>query len=204
MSPRPRQARALRLAVQDAALSRRKHGFDSRRARHFSSAITISYVFGRSIAGGWTKIGPNIVAGRFRPPGRPERSRGAAGEGADEGRGATDRRQHRPPHRAACKRSRIVKPKPHSKAHATQTIVVKRRGSTGILAGMLGCGFGAFGIVTLGIVFVPLAALCSAIGLLRGLAGLSASGIAVSLLGGVLAIVGFVFSPSLWLLPVVC
>jgi hypothetical protein len=25
--------RALRLAVQDAALSRRKHGFDSRRAR---------------------------------------------------------------------------------------------------------------------------------------------------------------------------
>ena len=30
MSPR---LRALRLAVQDAALSRRKHGFDSRRAR---------------------------------------------------------------------------------------------------------------------------------------------------------------------------
>jgi hypothetical protein len=28
-----RRSRALRLAVQDAALSRRKHGFDSRRAR---------------------------------------------------------------------------------------------------------------------------------------------------------------------------
>jgi TPR repeat protein len=83
---------------------------------------------------------------------------------------------------------------------ATQTIVVKRRGSTGVLAGVLGCLFGAFGIVTLGIVFVPLAALCSAIGLLRGLAGLSGSGIAVSLLGGVLTILGFVFSPSLWFL----
>ena len=33
-----RASRALRLAVQDAALSRRKHGFDSRRARH--SAIS--------------------------------------------------------------------------------------------------------------------------------------------------------------------
>src|SRR5690242_9013450 len=30
-------ARALRLAVQDIALSRRKHGFDSRRARHLPS-----------------------------------------------------------------------------------------------------------------------------------------------------------------------
>jgi hypothetical protein len=79
-------------------------------------------------------------------------------------------------------------------------IVVKRRRSTGVLAGMLGCVFGAFGIVTLGIVFVPLAALCSVIGLLRGLAGLSGAGIAVSLLGGVLTILGFVFSPGLWLL----
>jgi hypothetical protein len=32
--PKPEPRRALRLAVQDAALSRRKHGFDSRRARH--------------------------------------------------------------------------------------------------------------------------------------------------------------------------
>jgi hypothetical protein len=34
---RPQRHRALRLAVQDAALSRRKHGFDSRRARHFGT-----------------------------------------------------------------------------------------------------------------------------------------------------------------------
>src|SRR5208282_3589287 len=33
---RSRVVRALRLAVQDAALSRRKHGFDSRRARQYS------------------------------------------------------------------------------------------------------------------------------------------------------------------------
>ena len=34
LSIRRAASRALRLAVQDAALSRRKHGFDSRRARH--------------------------------------------------------------------------------------------------------------------------------------------------------------------------
>jgi hypothetical protein len=41
--PRPRrEASALRLAVQDAALSRRKHGFDSRRARqpHFTCNLS--------------------------------------------------------------------------------------------------------------------------------------------------------------------
>jgi hypothetical protein len=84
--------------------------------------------------------------------------------------------------------------------NATQTIVVKHRGNPGILAGVLGCLFGVLGILTLGVVFVPLAAFCSPVGLLRGLAGLSGSGIAVSLLAGVLTIMGFVFSPSLWLL----
>ncbi len=81
-----------------------------------------------------------------------------------------------------------------------RTIVVQHRGRPGILAGLLGCVFGVLGILTLGSVFVPLAALCSVIGLLRGLTGLSVSGIAVSLLGGVLTIIGFVVSPSLWLI----
>jgi hypothetical protein len=84
--------------------------------------------------------------------------------------------------------------------NAAQTIVVRHRMDPGILAGVLGCVFGVLGILTLGVVFVPLAALCSVLGLLRGLIGLSSSGIAVSLLGGVLTIIGFVFSPSLWLL----
>jgi len=69
----------------------------------------------------------------------------------------------------------------------------------GVLAGVLGCAFGVLGIFTLGIVFVPLAALCSVIGLLRGLSGRSGAGIGVSLLGGFLTVMGFIFSPSLWL-----
>jgi hypothetical protein len=61
------------------------------------------------------------------------------------------------------------------------------------------CVFGTLGIFTLGIVFVPLAALCSVIGLLLGLGG-SGSGLVISLLGVVLTVIGFVFSPTLWLL----
>ncbi len=76
----------------------------------------------------------------------------------------------------------------------------QRRARMGLIAGLLGCVFGVLGILTFGIVFVPLAALCSVIGLLRGVVGLNASGIGVSLLGGVLTMVGFIVSPSLWLL----
>jgi hypothetical protein len=78
-------------------------------------------------------------------------------------------------------------------------IAVGRRGSQGVLAGVFACVFGTLGIFTLGIVFVPLAAFCSVIGLLLGLGG-SGSGLVISLLGGVLTVTGFVFSPALWLL----
>ncbi len=77
---------------------------------------------------------------------------------------------------------------------------MRHSGSPGILAGLLGCGLGILGIFTLGIVFVPLAALCSVIGFVRGITGRSGAGIGVSILGGVLTIAGFVLSPSLWLL----
>ena len=83
---------------------------------------------------------------------------------------------------------------------STRIIVVERRGSPGVVAGLLGCVFGILGIFTLGFVFVPLAAVCSLIGLLRGLMGMSGAGIGLSVLGMVLTIVGFIFSPSLWLL----
>jgi hypothetical protein len=56
------------------------------------------------------------------------------------------------------------------------------------------------GIFTLGIVFVPLAALCCAVGLLLALAGRSVSGFFVSLVGTFLTVVAFIFSPSLWFL----
>lgn len=74
-----------------------------------------------------------------------------------------------------------------------------RARNEGLLAGVFGCVFGLLGILTTGLVFVPLAALCSIIGLLLGLAGRSSSGFLVSLLGTILTIFGFAVSPSLWL-----
>ncbi len=76
----------------------------------------------------------------------------------------------------------------------------RRRGSGGLIAGLLGCIFAVVGIFMLGIIFVPLAIVCSLIGLLRGITGLSAAGIMVSVLGGVLSVVGVASSPSLLLL----
>ncbi len=67
------------------------------------------------------------------------------------------------------------------------------------MAGLLGCVFGVLGIFTLGILFVPLAAICSLVGLLNGLSG-NGSGLATSALGAFLTAVGFVASPSLWFL----
>jgi hypothetical protein len=78
--------------------------------------------------------------------------------------------------------------------------MVQRRGNSGVPAGALGCVFGALGILTLGVVFVPLGALCSGAGLLRALIGRSGPGIGVSLIGGILTIAGFLFSPSFWFL----
>jgi len=70
----------------------------------------------------------------------------------------------------------------------------------GIVAGILGCLFGVLGIFTIGIIFVPIAALCSLVGLARGISGPSLAGIATSLLGAVLTFFGFISSPTLWLL----
>jgi hypothetical protein len=69
----------------------------------------------------------------------------------------------------------------------------------GIVAGILGCLFGVLGILTIGILFVPIAGLCSLIGLIRGISGPSLAGIATSLLGAALTIFGFISSPTLWL-----
>jgi hypothetical protein len=68
------------------------------------------------------------------------------------------------------------------------------------LAGVFACLFGILGIFTLGLIFIPLAALCSVIGMLRGLVGRSISGFSISLMGAFLAFVGVVVSPSLWLI----
>ena len=79
-------------------------------------------------------------------------------------------------------------------------VVVRHSGSPGMVAGLLGCGLGILGIFTLGIIFVPLAALCSVVGIIRGIIGGSGAGIGVSILGIILTVAGFALSPSLWLL----
>src|SRR5690348_15331318 len=74
-----------------------------------------------------------------------------------------------------------------------------RREPAGILPAALGCIFGLLGIFFIGIVFVPLAALCGIIGFVRGIGSGSTTAIGLSLLAGVLCVFGFLTSPSLWL-----
>jgi hypothetical protein len=96
----------------------------------------------------------------------------------------------------------ILDPPVRSVREIKQERSVQRRSSSneGVLAGVLACIFGILGIFTFAVVFVPLAAICSVIGLLLGLAGRSGSGFGLSLVGGVLTAAGFTVSPSLWLL----
>ena len=65
----------------------------------------------------------------------------------------------------------------------------RRQGHPGLVAGLLGCILGTIGIFAFGFVFVPLAALCALIGLLRGLTGFSFAGIGTSLLAACLCAV---------------
>lgn len=85
-----------------------------------------------------------------------------------------------------------------TEASATHIVYVERQRSPGRTLGILSCVFGVLGILTFGVVFVPLAFLFATCGLLRGLFGKSASGIGFSLLGAFLTVVGFVVSPTLW------
>ena len=79
-------------------------------------------------------------------------------------------------------------------------VIVQQRVRPGLIAGIFGCAFGLLGIFSWGLIFVPLAALCAAIGLFRGIAGRSGVGIGTSILASVLTVWGFIFSPSLWLI----
>jgi hypothetical protein len=69
-----------------------------------------------------------------------------------------------------------------------------------IAVAIMGIIFGILGIFTIGIVFVPLAALCAVVALIGGgiVRGQSATGF-LAILAGILAGVGFAASPTLWL-----
>jgi hypothetical protein len=81
----------------------------------------------------------------------------------------------------------------------TRAIRAAQRRNQGVVAGILACIFAVLGIFTLGILFVPIAAFCGAVGLLRGAIAFNISGLAVSALGIFLSVVGVATSPSLLL-----
>ena len=69
-----------------------------------------------------------------------------------------------------------------------------------MIAAIFACIFGILGIIYLGVIFVPLAALCTAIGIVRSLIIKNYNALFVAILGGILTIIGFIVSPSMWLL----
>jgi hypothetical protein len=71
-----------------------------------------------------------------------------------------------------------------------------------MIPAIFGCIFGIFGIFTFGIIFVPLAFLCAIVGLITGIRTGQFSTAFIAVLGGALAVAGFVVSPSLWVLTV--
>lgn len=76
-------------------------------------------------------------------------------------------------------------------------ILVVQRGGTGVAAGICGCIFAVLGVFSLGIVFVPIAAVCSVTGFMRAATGRSVAGLAMAALSTVLTCVGFLTSPAL-------
>lgn len=70
-------------------------------------------------------------------------------------------------------------------------------GGTGILAGCISCVLAVLGILTIGFVFVPLAAIVAIFGSLKALGNLNLGGIGVNILAWVLTIVGLISSPVL-------
>jgi len=60
--------------------------------------------------------------------------------------------------------------------------------------------FAILGMLIFGALFLPFAALCSLISLVRSAAGLSLSGFGAAVVSSTLTVIGFVISPSAWIL----
>ena len=69
-----------------------------------------------------------------------------------------------------------------------------------LVPGAIGCALAVLGILTLGVVFIPLAAVFSLIGILFGLADRGGLGFIVSAVAVALTCVGAIVSPGVWLL----
>ena len=87
---------------------------------------------------------------------------------------------------------------PNPQVQRRQPVKVVPRGNQGVGAAVMACLFATLGIFTLGVVFVPIAALLTLCAFMYGLSG-NGTGLILSIVGGVLTAVGFATSPVLWL-----
>ena len=78
-----------------------------------------------------------------------------------------------------------------------QTVVVVNAGNPGMMAGIIACALAVLGILFLGVVFVPLAALVALLGTVIAVKHKNMKSIGVNVLAWVLTLIGFVTSPML-------
>lgn len=76
--------------------------------------------------------------------------------------------------------------------------VLKRSSTDGVLSGLCGAAFAILGVFTLGLVFLPFAALFTLISLVRAVVGMSMSGLCAFLFSAILTGIGVAVSPTVW------
>lgn len=74
---------------------------------------------------------------------------------------------------------------------------IRQQAGTGMVAGIIACVLAVLGILFLGTVFVPIAALTALIGTIIALKNKSIPGIGVNILAWVLTVIGLFTSPVL-------
>jgi len=87
----------------------------------------------------------------------------------------------------------------NGKPQVITKVVYRSRSSAGLFSGIFGCIFAILGIFTFGLVFLPFACLFSLVSLLRSASGVSASGFCAAVASCILTVIGFVVSPTTWL-----
>ena len=81
---------------------------------------------------------------------------------------------------------------------AAPRVIVENRGHRGLTAGFWGCLLAVLGIFcSFSVIFVPIAVVCTLVGLVRGVSGRDAISIGTSLLAACLCVLGVASSPVL-------
>lgn len=77
-----------------------------------------------------------------------------------------------------------------------QEVTIAKQG-TGIVAGIIACALAVIGILFLGTIFVPIAAIVALVGTITAINNKNGAGLGVNVLAWVLTIVGLLTSPML-------